>query len=189
MYVDLPADTGNNALRRIYKGVVYTLAGGTSAQDEGSAGFVDGASEHARFRKPTSVLFDSEESLLVIDSGNHCVRVVSPDWSEVRTVAGGPRPGMADGPVDKCLLNYPDAGCLASDGAVLLADRDNNKIRRLSSSMDHVATLAGTGEWGAADGFSESCMYESLCVLASHPAHPRHCFRPHVQPPPPAACR
>lgn len=153
------ADTGNNALRRIYKGVVYTLAGSNAASPEGSGGFVDGASDTARFRRPTCVLFDRDESLLVIDSSNHCVRVVSPDWSEVRTVAGGPRPGCGDGPVDKCQLNSPNSACLMPDGSILIADRENNKIRSMSSNMEGVATLAGTGEWGAADGFGDTSMF------------------------------
>eukprot|EP00961_Rhodomonas_salina_P086462 1162285-Rhodomonas_salina.1 len=95
-------------LRRIYKGQVTTLAGGgVLGADKGGPGFVDGESSRARFRKPTVVLFDADQSLLVIDSQNHCVRVVSPDWSEVRTLAGGPQPGFKDGPVDLCELHSP----------------------------------------------------------------------------------
>jgi len=165
----LSADTGNNALRRIYKGIVYTLAGSPSP-GEGSAGFVDGRSEAARFRRPTCVLFDREESLLVIDSSNHCVRVVSPDWTEVRTLAGGPIAGSTDGPVDKCQLSSPDSGCVLPDGTVLMTDRDNNKIRSISSNMESVGTWAGTGEWGAADGTADTCMLNKpsgLCCLKS----------------------
>ena len=169
------ADTGNNALRRIYKGIVYTLAG-CNAATESSAGFVDGASDVARFRRPTCVMFDKEESLLVIDSSNHCVRVVSPDWTEVRTVAGGPRSGAVDGPVDKCQLSSPETGCLLPDGTVLIADTANNKMRTISSNMESVGTLAGTGEWGAADGFADGCMYVSVappipCLLLPVSAH------------------
>ena len=148
---------------------MYTLAG-ASVPGAGSAGFVDGKSEVARFRKPTCVLFDKEESLLVIDSSNHCVRVVSPDWSEVRTLAGGPTAGSTDGPVDKCQLSSPDSGCVLPDGTVLMADRDNNKIRSISPNMESVGTLAGTGEWGAADGFADACMFNKpsgLCCLSS----------------------
>ena len=157
------ADTGNNALRRIFRGVVTKLAGCGAGSGEGSYGLVDGMSGLARFHKPKCVLCDREESLLVVDSCNHCVRVVSPDWTEVRTVAGGPKAGSVDGPVDKCQLNSPETGCLMPDGTILVADRDNNKIRWLGSKMEAVGTLAGTGEWGAADGFAD----ESMCVSVS----------------------
>jgi hypothetical protein len=102
------ADTGNHMLRRIHRGQVTTLAGGgTLGADKPGPGFVDGEASRARFRKPSVVLFDGEESLLVIDSMNHCIRVVSPDWTEVRTLAGGPQPGSKDGPVDVCEFHCP----------------------------------------------------------------------------------
>ena len=164
------ADTGNNALRRIFKGIVYTLAGsgGAAGRGDASAGFVDGTAGQARFRRPSCVLYDREESLLVVDSSNHCVRVVSPDWTEVRTVAGGPKAGCVDGAVDKSSLSSPESACLLVDGSIAIADRDNNKIRRLSSHMECVDTLAGTGEWGAADGMAETALFNKptgICCL------------------------
>jgi hypothetical protein len=87
------ADTGNHAIRRIFRGHVTTIAGGASrpaaAADAGAAaaeeadGLVDGLAAAARFRRPAAVLFDREGCLLVVDTGNHCVRVVSPDCTEV----------------------------------------------------------------------------------------------------------
>ncbi|EKX54543.1 hypothetical protein GUITHDRAFT_63359, partial [Guillardia theta CCMP2712] len=155
------ADSGNNAVRRIANGMVTTLAGGSGPDRAG--GFVDGESEGAKFRRPTFVMFDKEETLLVIDSGNHCLRVMSPDWKEVRTLAGGPKAGGTDGAVDTCELNHPEASCLLEDGSILIADRENNKIRRLDGDLRSLSSWAGNGCWGATDGLIEESTFNKPC--------------------------
>ena len=166
------ADTGNNALRRIHNGMVTTLAGpgGGPGEDRHASGLVDGESLAARFRRPTHVLFDTEESLLVVDSLNHCVRVVAPDWTEVRTLAGAPRLGARDGPVDVAEFHTPEAACVLAGGGLAITDRENNKVRLLSAGMGEVSTLVGTGQWGALDGPASAALLNhptGICALAS----------------------
>ncbi len=56
--------------------------------------------------------------------------------------------------MDMCLLRTPEVVCVLPDGSVLVSDRENNRIRCLSSDMLRLSTLAGTGEWGANDGLA-----------------------------------
>ena len=82
-------------------------------------------------------------------------------------MAGGPKVGCVDGAVDKSSLSSPESACLLVDGSIAIADRDNNKIRRLSSHMECVDTLAGTG-MGAADGMAETALFNKptgICCL------------------------
>ncbi len=92
----------------------------------------------------------------MVDTGNHCLRVVSADWSEVRTLAGGPVSGFSDGSVDICAMRSPEVISVLPDGSVLVSDRENNRVRCLSSDMLRLTSLAGTGEWGAKDGLATS---------------------------------
>lgn len=79
------ADTLNHIIRRVTPaGVVSTLAGLAL-----SAGYVDGSPGSARFSRPTDLEVTSNDATLyVTDSGNHCIRVVPTDASDVSYLAG-----------------------------------------------------------------------------------------------------
>lgn len=89
----------------------------------------DGHGAAAAFHAPNGLSVDLDGVLYVADSGNHCVRRVSPE-GEVQTLAGNGRPAL--GPAS---LNSPCGLCvcrLAQHGAVLLiADRSNSCVRLL----------------------------------------------------------
>ena len=61
----------------------------TLAGCDASPGFVDGPGSRARFKQPRGLAWDQSGNVYVADSGNHCIRRVSPD-GDVVTVAGGP---------------------------------------------------------------------------------------------------
>ena len=62
---------------------VSTLAGSR----ESECGFADGPAADARFNDPESVAIDAEGNIIVADTGNHCIRKVTPDGT-VSTLAG-----------------------------------------------------------------------------------------------------
>lgn len=139
------ADYLNHAIRAIdlISGTVSTLAG------NGSAGLADGRGAAARFNQPYNVRVDAHGALWVPDQLNHALRRVSPA-GDVRTVAGSGQPGSSDGQGAEARFSNPTGAAPLPDGRVVVADRNNNRLR-LVSSDGVVATLAGS-DAGYADG-------------------------------------
>ncbi|MEA9555540.1 NHL repeat-containing protein [Xanthomonas nasturtii] len=130
------ADTGNHAIRkRTPQGVVTTLAG------DGSAGFRDGAAAQARFNGPIGVAVDAQGRVYVADTYNDRIRVIEPG-GQVRTLAGGALPGMADGVGDQARFDTPTDLKVDAHGVVWVADMRNDAIRRIDADGS-VSTLVG----------------------------------------------
>ena len=139
------ADGGNHRIRRISpEGVVTTLAG------SGQEGHADGPGAEARFNHPQGVAVDRAGNVYVADSGNHCIRKISPDGM-VTTLAGSGEEGYADGPAMVARFNNPVGLAADATGNVYVADMNNHRIRRISPE-GVVTTLAGSGQEGYADG-------------------------------------
>ncbi len=69
----------------------------------------------------------------------------------VSTLAGSGNPGFADGAGVAAMFNYPMSIAVDSSGNVYVADRDNNRIRKITPA-GFVSTLAGSGSYGFSDG-------------------------------------
>ena len=120
------ADTGNHAIRRITpQGVVSTLAG------NGTPGFADGPGTQARFDGPTGVAVGPDGRVYVADTYNDRIRVIARDGT-VSTLAGGDRPGDADGPGTLARFDTPTAVAVDAMNRVYVADLRNNAIRRVT---------------------------------------------------------
>jgi DNA-binding beta-propeller fold protein YncE len=78
------ADWGNHAIRSVAKegAVVSTLAGGRQEDDEENdgveEGFADGHGASARFNQPQGVVVAANGDIFVADTGNHAIRVITP---------------------------------------------------------------------------------------------------------------
>jgi hypothetical protein len=139
------ADGENNALRRVSKaGEASTLAGNWEE------GFADGHCEAARLRYPCGVALGANNEIVVADTDNHAIRVVTPGGA-VRTLAGNGEAGFADGQGAAARFNCPVGLARDKDGSILVADRGNHAVRRVTMEGE-VSTLAGNGETGYADG-------------------------------------
>ena len=65
-------------------------------------------------------------------------------------MAGNGQQGYADGEGAAARFNFPTDVVVDKEGTILVVDRDNNRMRRLTGR--HVTTLAGGSEAGTADG-------------------------------------
>lgn len=133
---------------------VTTLAG-TARQ----AGSTDGAGAAARFRQPRSLALAPDGMLYVADAQNHTIRRIAPT-GEVTTLAGAAgRKGYADGAAALARFNYPAGLGVDAQGAVYVADPENQLIRKVSSA-GVVTTLAGqAGRKGSADGAGTGALF------------------------------
>ncbi len=142
------SDTGNHRIRKLSpSGAIETIAG------TGTAGFAgDGdLAIRARLNNPSGLALDSEGNLYVADTGNHRIRHITPT-GVIRTIAGTGVSGFAgDGAsAMSAQLAAPVALALDSKGSIYVADRDNDRIRRLSidNSSGRMSIVAGNNQSG-----------------------------------------
>ena len=142
----LVADGGNHAIRRIdfATGVLTTIAGrGGQAGSEGDGG----PANAALLDSPTGVAVRQDGGVVVSDTGNHRVRLVGSDGL-IRALAGTGAQGFGGdgGPATASRFDNPRS-VAALLGAVLVADSENSRIRRIDGS-GLIETVAGVGTRG-----------------------------------------
>merc|ERR1719329_172990 len=99
----LVADYGNDAIRRVSPSGSVTTVAGRRCGDSARAGFADGIATTACFQGPASIAVavrghDQNFSILVTDSLNNRIRIISPGpEAQVYTLAGGEQQGHIDG--------------------------------------------------------------------------------------------
>ncbi|MEB3195958.1 MAG: hypothetical protein VKP62_02035 [Candidatus Sericytochromatia bacterium] len=153
------ADLSNHRIRKVTpEGVVTTLAGS-------SLGFADGEATAAQFSRPHSLAIDASGTLYVSDSGNHLIRTVTAS-GVVSTLAGSTQ-GFADDLANAARFDVPQGLVRDASGTLYVADRNNQRIRRISAGT--VSTLAGTGAMGNLDGpgTTATFTYPNCLALAS----------------------
>jgi sugar lactone lactonase YvrE len=135
-------------------------AGGTTLiAGNGTPGNVDGPGETARFNVPYDVASAPDGTLYVADSENNAIRKIAPDGT-VSTFAGDGTPGFADGVGKEAKLNAPSGVTVAADGALIVADYGNHRIRRITPDGT-VSTIAGTGAASYSDGPGATARFAS----------------------------
>jgi sugar lactone lactonase YvrE len=139
---------------------VATLAG------SGEDGVQDGPGRTAQFAAPVGIAVDGAGAAYVVDGDR--VRRVSPT-GEVLTVAGAEEPGFADGPAAAARFSGPRGIAVDRGGTAYIADTGNHRIRTLSP-QGVVATLAGSGAPGLADGPGGQAQFNEPHAVAVDPA-------------------
>ncbi|MCU0425938.1 MAG: IPT/TIG domain-containing protein [Candidatus Kapabacteria bacterium] len=130
------ADDFNNRIRKITPlGEVTTLAG------SGASGFTNGHSVSASFNRPVGIAIDGSGFIYVADYENNCIRKITPSGS-VTTHAGGIN-GNRDGNGTSARFSLPTGLDVDFGGTVYVADRGNNRIRKIMPNGD-VTTIAGS---------------------------------------------
>jgi len=126
------ADTGGCRLRRVSGGTISLVAG------NGPCGFAGdgGAAQAALLDQPSGLVVTGDGSVLVADSQNCRVRVVS--GSMIATIAGSTSCGYAGdgGPATAALLAQPRAVAVDGSANILIADAVNHRVRRVAAGSD-----------------------------------------------------
>jgi len=123
------ADTKNHRIRRISQsGDVETIAG------SGEKEYQDGYKIAASFNCPSGVCVDKLNNIIVADIYNNRIRKISP-LGQVTTVAGSSKRGYQDGEGILASFNYPEGICIDNDENIIVADSDNNLIRKINMEV------------------------------------------------------
>jgi serine/threonine-protein kinase len=146
------ADSGNNEIRMITPaGVVSTLAGSTTA------GSANGTGSAAAFNDPTGVAVDAAGDIIVADTDNNEIRMVTPA-GVVSTLAGSTTAGSANGTGSAASFYHPTGVAVDASGNIYVADYGNNEIREITPA-GVVTTLAGSTTQGDANGTGSAASF------------------------------
>lgn len=126
----------------------------------GAEGLHDGTRAEAALAQPSALAGDGRH-LWWADAEASAVRVLGPDGRTDTVVGTGLFDfGDRDGHGDAVRLQHPQGlAWWAREGALLVADTYNGRIRRLDPATRQVRTLAGAGEPGFADGDGEEARF------------------------------
>ncbi len=137
------SDRSNDRIRKINsKGVISTVAGIGVDGYSGDAGLA----LKAKLSKPFGICLDTKGALYIADRGNNRIRRVD-THGIITTVAGdGGFFFIGDnGPAYRASIAGPTGVAVDAEGSIYIADRNNNRIRKVDS-MGMIRTIAGTGQ-------------------------------------------
>ncbi|MCU1456696.1 MAG: repeat containing protein [Actinomycetia bacterium] len=135
------ADFSNNRIRKVSSaGTISTFAGNGTAGDAG-----DGSSAlSAQLDQPWSVTIDGQGRFLIPENSGR-IRRVDTDGT-ISTIAGTTGGFSGDGgPATAAQLNAPSSVVLDANQNIVIADTDNERIRRIDAHTGIITTIAGTG--------------------------------------------
>ena len=137
------ADNTNHRIRKVDPSGIITTVAGTGARGFGGDG---GPATVAYLRSPWGIAVDGADNLYIADRDNNRIRKVDSSGI-ITTVAGTGARGFGGdgGPATAAQLARPrDGVAVDSAGNLYIADRDNNRIRKVDTS-GIITTVAGTG--------------------------------------------
>ncbi len=142
------ADYADNHVRRVdTTGIITTVAGNGSITYSGDGG----AATNAGISKPSGLAVDTAGNLFITDYNNR-IRKVGTNGN-ITTVAGGGAGGDG-GLATSASLSNPTGVAVDAAGNLYIADKGNNRIRKVDAS-GIITTFAGTNVAGfAGDGGS-----------------------------------
>lgn len=144
------ADTFNGLIRKLClsSGNVTTVAGNRLA----GRGYSDGVGTYAIFHLPYAIALDSAGNIVVADSVNSLIRLISATSGLVTTIAGDNGNaytsisvfGLVDAQGTYAKFNNPRGVAVDVAGNIFVADYKNDVIRMISTD-GMVSTVAGAG--------------------------------------------
>lgn len=136
----------NHIVRRIDQGtgVITTVAGTSTVGYSGDGG----PATQAQMNEPYSLTVDQNGDIYIVDRLNAVIRKVDSATGTISTVAGTGEPGYSGdgGPGAQAQLREPNDCFLDSKGGLLIADIQDQRVRRLDLATGIITTFAGNGE-------------------------------------------
>ena len=140
------AESANHCVRRIdgSSGIITTVAG-TGELGYGGDG---GPATKATMNQPYALDVADNGDLYIVDRLNAVIRKVEAASGMMSTVAGTGTPGSGGdgGPATEAALREPNDCFLDGKGGLLIADVQDQRIRRLDLATGIIGTFAGNGD-------------------------------------------
>lgn len=145
MYI---TEVGYERVRKVDTNGIITTVAGSSTGAPGYSGD-GGPATAALLRGPMDVAADSAGNIYIAEIFNHVIRKVDHATGNISTVAGTGADGFSGdgGPANMAQLNTPYSIDFDDSGNLYIADRNNNRVRKVDSS-GNISTVAGTGASG-----------------------------------------
>ena len=174
------AEAKNHCVRRVDKvtGVITTVAGNGSPGYSGDGG----PAVQASLNEPYSLQIDQNGDIYIVDRLNAAVRKVEAATGIIATVAGTCEPGYSadGGPGHQAQLREPNDCFLDGKGGLLIADIQDQRVRRLDLHTGIITTFAGNGEKvRAGDGLpaAQASIFGARAVCMDHRGNTYICER------------
>lgn len=136
------ADLKNRRIRTVdlRKGLVETIAG------NGNQGIPEDGSLalQSPLVDPRAVAVDSKNRIYILERSGHALRIVD-KTGKIYTVAGTGEKGFKDGPALEAQFNSPKHLCIDNNDNVIIADDQNQVIRKFNPETKIVTTILGQG--------------------------------------------
>ena len=140
------AEAKNHCVRRVDRatGVINTLAGNGAAGYSGDGG----PATESTLNEAYSLQVDGNGDIYIVDRLNAAVRRIDGATGIITTVAGTGQPGYSGdgGPGNRAQLREPNDCFLDGRGGLLIADIQDQRVRRLDLGSGIITTFAGNGE-------------------------------------------
>lgn len=135
-------------LEELSYGYITSVGGGVPYLGDGGPATAPGVG-----LGPTGLAVDGDGNVFVSDGLNHRVRRIDALNGEITTYAGTGTPGFSGdgGPALTAELNNPQGLAIDTDGALLIADWYNHRVRRVDPVTRRIDTLAFTEHYLAVD--------------------------------------
>lgn len=152
------ADFTNNRIRKITPGgIISTVAGYTATGAySGDGGPATSADLNIHAAAPTgtnssAVAVDAAGNFYIADAGNHRIRKVTVSTGVITTVAGTGTAGFNGDGISATTadLSTPRGVFVDGSGNIYIADRSNNRIRKVDAGTGLINTIAGNGTTSA----------------------------------------
>ena len=139
------AEAMNHCIRRVDRetGVIVTIAGTGTEGYSGDGGQATGAT----FNQPYSLQVDAKGDVYVVDRLNYVIRKIDASTGIISTIAGTGEVGNSGdgGPATAAQFREPNDCFLDGRGGLLIADVQDQRIRRLDLESGIITTFAGNG--------------------------------------------
>jgi len=154
------ADAANHAIRRVANGIVTTVSGRPGEpirfSDYFEGGHVDGPNNEAMFDFPRDVALLPNGYIVVADSLNHSVRLITPEGT--RTLLGGGGAGRFHYSAENLRFTRPEG--IATDGETLfISDTLNNVVLAVPLNERVIAGRPARGQMLADTGLTTNSRF------------------------------